>query len=227
MSNLSEKNLEKLRKIQEIAEADELDEEEFEFLLKCAVDRVICVKTEAIEALYDVEDPRAMEVLLTLVNDKDDLVRTCVCESLGNYDDEKVIEVLKEKAVEDELDLVRGYAITALGDIGVAYPEHKREFIKFMEENLKNESEDWIKICYYTELCRLGHSNYLINLLSGLQNTNYSVRSATINSLYPVFNKDNYEMIRQQCEAALVNEQERAIRMGMQELLDTMERELS
>ena len=74
---------------------------------------------------------------------------------------------------------------------------------------------------------RLDHSNYLINLLSGLQNTNYSVRSATINSLYPVFNKDNYEMIRQQCEAALVNEQERAIRMGMQELLDTMERELS
>ena len=57
MSNLSEKNLEKLRRIQEIAEADELDEEEFEFLLKCAVDRVICVKTEAIEALYDVEDP--------------------------------------------------------------------------------------------------------------------------------------------------------------------------
>ena len=64
MSNLSEKNLEKLRRIQEIAEADELDEEEFKYLLKCAVDRVICVKTEAIEALYDVEDPRAMEVLL-------------------------------------------------------------------------------------------------------------------------------------------------------------------
>lgn len=227
MSNLSEKNLEKLRKIQEIAEADELDEEEFEFLLKCAVDRVICVKTEAIEALYDVEDPRAMEVLLTLVNDKDDLVRTCACESLGNYDDEKVIEVLKEKAVEDELDLVRGYAIIALGDIGVAYPEHKREFIKFMEENLKNEPEDWEKVNYYTALCRLGQSDYLLNLLSGLQNTNYLVRSATINSLYPVFNKDNYEMIRQQCEAVLVNEQERAVKMEMQELLDTMERELS
>lgn len=227
MSNLSEKNLEKLRRIQEIAEADELDEEEFEFLLKCAVDRVICVKTEAIEALYDVEDPRAMEVLLTLVNDKDDLVRTCACESLGNYDDEKVIEVLKEKAVEDELDLVRGYAIIALGDIGVAYPEHKREFIKFMEENLKNEPEDWEKVNYYTALCRLGQSDYLLNLLSGLQNTDYLVRSATINSLYPVFNKDNYEMIRQQCEAVLVNEQERAVKMEMQELLDTMERELS
>ena len=114
MSNLSEKNLEKLRRIQEIAEADELDEEEFKFLLKCAVDRVICVKTEAIEALYDVEDPRAIEVLLTLVNDKDDLVRTCACESLRNYDDEKVIKVLKKKAVEDESDMVRGYAITAL-----------------------------------------------------------------------------------------------------------------
>ena len=108
MSNLSEKNLEKLRRIQEIAEADELDEKEFKFLLKCAVDRVICVKTEAIEALYDVEDPRAMEVLLTLVNDKDDLVRTCVCESLGNYDDEKVIEEMKKKAIEEKYNRRKG-----------------------------------------------------------------------------------------------------------------------
>ena len=29
-------------------------------LLKCAVDRVICVKTEAMRRCIDVEDPRAM-----------------------------------------------------------------------------------------------------------------------------------------------------------------------
>ena len=93
---------------------------------------------------------------------------------------------------DSESDMVRGYAITALGDIGVAYPEHKREFIKFMEENLKNESEDWGKIHYYTELCRLGQSNYLTLLLEGLKNTDYSVRHAAINSLYPIFCTNNY-----------------------------------
>ncbi|MFR4251135.1 MAG: HEAT repeat domain-containing protein [Christensenellales bacterium] len=226
MSNLSEKNLEKLRRIQEIAEADELDEEEFKFLLKCAVDRVICVKTEAIEALYDVEDPRAIEVLLTLVNDKDDLVRTCACESLRNYDDEKVIKVLKKKAVEDESDMVRGYAITALGDIGVAYPAHKREFVEFMKENLKNESEDWVKGSYYTELCRMGE-DYLSALLEGLNNASYSVRYATINSLYPVFCADNYEKIAQKCEIAFENEQESVLKIEIRKLLDTMQQELN
>ena len=208
MSNLSEKNLEKLRRIQEIAEADELDEEEFKFLLKCAVDRVICVKTEAIEALYDVEDPRAIEVLLTLVNDKDDLVRTCACESLRNYD------------------MVRGYAITALGDIGVAYPAHKREFVEFMKENLKNESEDWVKGSYYTELCRMGE-DYLSALLEGLNNASYSVRYATINSLYPVFCADNYEKIAQKCEIAFENEQESVLKIEIRKLLDTMQQELN
>ena len=73
----------------------------------------------------------------------------------------------------------------------------------------------------------MGQSNYLTLLFEGLKNTDYSVRHAAINSLYPIFCTNNYGKIKQKCEEMLETEKERAVRGAAQKLLETMRRELS
>lgn len=135
------------------------------------------VRMRAAESLgLIVEDGKCPRALLKVLKDADELVRTNAAEALGMIGDRKALPALR-KAVNDPSPLVRSYVAEAIGKLGDVRD------IGRLNEELKKEISERVKVGLYQALHILGQRDALQNLLTLIESSDYRVRCATANTL--------------------------------------------
>lgn len=134
------------------------------------------------------------KILQRLAHDKDLWVRIEACDSLYNKESFATYELLKHIAKKDTNGMVRGYAISSLGDVAVALHQ-QNDVIEFLEKRLLKETVEFTKMYIYTVLYNLGKKKYLTDLLSMLNTKRYKNRCEVIDRLIEVVNDSNKETI--------------------------------
>lgn len=137
---------------------------------------------EAVEDLAQYRHPRALRALKgVLLFDPDDVVRCTAAEQIGYQGKASALPVLVA-GLADRSWLVRGWAATAIGDLGIA--RYRTLHIqRIVEEALGLEAHPFVKLNLWYALYRLGKTHYLEDILSLLSHRNYRIRCATANTL--------------------------------------------
>lgn len=110
---------------------------------------------------------------------------------------EEIEKLSEENQKKDEFlmdGMVRGYAISSLGDVAVALHQ-QNDVIEFLEKRLLKETVEFTKMYIYTVLYNLGKKKYLTDLLSMLNTKRYKNRCEVIDRLIEVINDSNKETI--------------------------------
>jgi HEAT repeat protein len=137
-----------------------------------------------------------------MLEDPDVLVRVEAAESLATIGDPKALPALW-RAIDDRSPLVRSYVAGAIGSFGRAGDIPK------LEQLLKKERSDTVKVGIYQALYELGRKDMLLSLISLLMESNdYRVRIATANILAEVvLDKSNVAMVLDALRRALKREE--------------------
>ncbi|GBC96149.1 hypothetical protein HRbin16_01950 [bacterium HR16] len=179
---------------------------------KDAVDRC-----DAVEALGQYPHPR---VLLTLHHvllfDPSDLVRCTAAEQIGYAGNPSSLPFLLA-ALADTFWLVRGWAASAIGDIGVA--QYRTLNIKhILEDVLRYESHAFVLLNVTYALYQLGEKQYLPRIVAFLSPRSYRVRCAAANVLSEVID-NNKSVICAALRDALAKEKTVAVQDALRKAL--------
>lgn len=134
------------------------------------------------------------KILQRLARDRDLFVRMEACDSLCIGKSLNTYELLKKISEKDKNGLVRGYAISSLGDVAIVLNRQK-DLTEFLEDILLKEKVEFVQINIYTVLYNLGKEEYLKNLLLVLNTKRYQNRCAVARCLSEILNDSNREVI--------------------------------
>ncbi|HJT27272.1 MAG TPA: HEAT repeat domain-containing protein [Pyrinomonadaceae bacterium] len=171
-------------------------------LIKTLSDRSSEVRMSAIRSLGTLlTGSKCPRQLIRMLEDPNVLVRIEAAESLGAIGDRKALPALW-RAINDRSPLVRSYVAGAIGAFGRASD------IPELEQRLKKESSDTVKIGIYQALYELGRKDMLPPLISLLMESgDYRVRIATATILAKVvLDKSNAPTILDALRRALKQE---------------------
>ena len=197
IEKLSEEDKEKdefLMDLEKKAEDNHIDLEELRKLEEISYDEDNQRRNLVARILIKSSSKEGEKILQRLAQDKDLWVRIEACDSLYNKESFTTYELLKDIAKEDTNGMVRGYAISSLGDVAVALCE-QNDLIEFLEKRLLKEKVEFTKMYIYTVLYNLGRKKYLTDLLSMLNTKSYKNRCEVIERLSEIVNDSNKETI--------------------------------
>lgn len=197
IEKLSEEDKEKdefLMDLEKKAEDNHIDLEELRKLEEISYDEDNQRRNFVARILIKSSSKEGEKILQRLAQDKDLWVRIEACDSLYNKESLTTYELLKDIAKEDTNGMVRGYAISSLGDVAVALCE-QNDLIEFLEKRLLKEKVEFTKMYIYTVLYNLGRKKYLTDLLSMLNTKRYKNRCEVIERLSEIVNDSNKETI--------------------------------
>lgn len=171
-----------------------LEENDIIMLSKLSYDEDDYIRANVARILVNLNDEKSEEILMRLAYDNDSLVRTEACDSFCLSKSLTIYEKLKHIARTDRNGMVRGYAISSLGDIAFRI-DKQNDLVKFLESQLVNEKVEFTKINIYTVLYSLGDNDYLDKLLATINTKRYQNRCAVVNNLFEVVDECNKERI--------------------------------
>ncbi|GIV17877.1 MAG: hypothetical protein KatS3mg022_3312 [Armatimonadota bacterium] len=165
-----------------------------------AVDRC-----DAVEALGQYPRPSVLRALHhVLLFDPSDLVRCTAAEQIGYAGNPSSLPFLLA-ALADTSWLVRGWAASAIGDIGMA--QYRTLNIKrILEEVLCYENHAFVLLNVTYALYQLGEKQYLPRIIAFLSHRSYRVRCAAANILSEIIEDDNKWVIYTALRDALAKE---------------------
>jgi len=172
-------------------------------LIKALSDRDSEVRMSATSSLGSIlRGSRSPRQLIRMLEDPNALVRIEAAESLGAIGDRKALPALW-RAMYDRSPLVRSYAAGAIGAFG------RTRDIPELEQRLKKERSDTVKVGIYQALYELGRKDVLPPLISLLmESSDYRVRIATAKILAEVvLDKSNAPTILDALRRALKREE--------------------
>lgn len=197
IEKLSEENQKKdefLMDLEKKAENNGIDSKELHKLEEISYDKDSDRRNLVARILMNTSSKEGEKILQRLAKDKDLWVRIEACDSLYNKESFATYELLKHIAKKDTNGMVRGYAISSLGDVAVALHQ-QNDVIEFLEKRLLKETVEFTKMYIYTVLYNLGKKKYLTDLLSMLNTKRYKNRCEVIDRLIEVINDSNKETI--------------------------------
>lgn len=197
IEKLSEENQKKdefLMDLEKKAENNGIDLEELRKLEEISYDEDSDCRNLVARILMNISSKEGEKILQRLAQDKDLWVRIEACDSLYNKKSFATYELLKHIAKKDANGMVRGYAISSLGDVAVKIHQ-QNDVIEFLEKRLLKETVEFTKMYIYTVLYNLGKKKYLTDLLSMLNTKRYKNRCEVIDRLIEVINDSNKETI--------------------------------
>lgn len=197
IEKLSEENQKKdefLMDLEKKAENNGIDSKELHKLEEISYDKDSDRRNLVARILMNTSSKEGEKILQRLAHDKDLWVRIEACDSLYNKESFATYELLKHIAKKDTNGMVRGYAISSLGDVAVALHQ-QNDVIEFLEKRLLKETVEFTKMYIYTVLYNLGKKKYLTDLLSMLNTKRYKNRCEVIDRLIEVINDSNKETI--------------------------------
>ena len=172
-------------------------------LITTLLDRDSEVRSAAIASLGTLlSGGKSPRQLIKMLEDPNVLVRVAAAESLGTIGDPKALPALWW-AINDRSPLVRSYVAGATGAFGRA------KDIPKLEQRLKKERSDTVKVGIYQALYELGRKDMLLPLISLLMESNdYRVRIATSKILAEVvLDKSNAPTVLDALRRALKREE--------------------
>lgn len=175
-------------------------------------------RCDAVEALGQHPHPRVLRALHhVLLFDTSDLVRCTAAEQIGYMGKVSSLPFLLA-ALADTSWLVRGWAASAIGDIGVE--QYRTLNIKhILEEMLRCETHAFVLLNVDYALYQLGEKQYLPDIVSFLSHRSYRVRCAAANVLSEVIDNDNKWLICAALRDALAIEKTAAVQDALRRAL--------
>lgn len=175
-------------------------------------------RCDAVEALGQYPHPRVPRALYhVLLFDPSDLARCTAAEQIGYIGKASSLPFLLA-ALADTSWLVRGWAASAIGEIGVAqYRTLNTKHI--LEEVLRCESHAFVLLNVSCALHQLGEKQYFPRIVSFLSHRSYRVRCAAANVLSEVIDNDNKRLICAALRDALAKEKTLAVQEALRKVL--------
>jgi hypothetical protein len=210
---------EKLDIIEKIEEFEYEEDVSLDILNRLSKDDNSEIRSRTAEALILFEPTKSEDILIELLKDEDELVRTNASDSLSISTSDRVILLLKERVLKDESNLVRRYAILAIGDIVNRINYDKCEIINFLIDQLEKEEIIGVKLCYYKVLYTLGEEKYFDLLLRMINEVDYQDRCGIVNLLSEIISNQNVESIKTTLENRLQIEDTIAVKSDIEKVL--------
>lgn len=160
-------------------------------------------------------------MLVTMLNDSDKLVRVNACDSLQFSSNLEIIELLKLKTRSAPF-LERGYAVLTLADIAVNAQITTDTLNLFLTDCLKREKSQWVKICYYESLYKLGAHEYYQCIIEQLDNQYYRNRCTAVHALSSLVDSSTKEVTIIALNNRLKTENAYSVISSMKSLLNRM-----
>jgi HEAT repeat protein len=177
-----------------ISEKGNIESNDLELLLELSESDNDEIRSYVAEVLVLSNDSLAKNILIHLCGDPDELVRVNACDSLSVFHENAVFNVLYKRAVEDESDLVKRYALLAIVDI-MDKIEIDKDNLTDLFVSIEKESSIGVKIACFKGLYKLGKSEYLHNIINYLSQDDYRDRCLVVNELGDLINEENQAII--------------------------------
>ncbi len=217
----------KLEKLEQMCSYAELSTENWAELKSLGENNNSEIRMRVAETLGCHHCEESEKRLLAMLKDTDVLVRSEVCDSLGFSVNENVTEILLDIYINDSEELVRGYAVLAIGDI---YRNINKEINNGLKETLLKHLEpdnDWLLIAVLRTLILNGHKKYIDSLAIELEGSNYVDKIFAISSfadLLQVMNSEEIEKLKRRLSEILKKEKYRSVRSSIQDLVRIIEK---
>lgn len=144
--------------------------------------------------VWDAKDPFAAQLLCQLARDDDMLVRVEALDSLSASRNHNWIPTFRH-ALGDSEELVRMYAAIGLAEVCQGQPEQVSEAQTVLQRALALEENCHARIGILEGLYVLGQRNMLTELFRQLDNSDYHIRCAVLNTLDSILDRENREQI--------------------------------
>lgn len=158
----------------------------------------------------------SINALTKMLWDRDELVRTTAVDALRSVRRPDLFASLT-KALDDRSPIVRSSAAAAIGDIGLA------KGFRVLSSRLSSEKDEHAQIGLLLGLIKLGHEEYLEQLLDFLRSGNYRIRCATANSILELTDSiKNKPLVLKKLREALKKERTVAARSSISNALNAL-----
>lgn len=150
------------------------------------------------ESLINAGPADARPLLQRLAGDGEWLVRAEACQSLGAGDDPGAENLLLDRARNDPEELVRVYAVHALGEIlGRRPPEGRGRILEALQTLEGAERSPRLRLALCEALYRANPAeDCLTEIVRALESPDYTLRCSALNSLAELLSPENREVIR-------------------------------
>lgn len=223
-TKLKNKNVdEKLEIIEEIELSNCKSSNELKILNYLSKDKDDEIRARVAEILVIYDNLEAEKILISLLRDNDPLVRVNACDSLYNSNSLEVLNLLKNRVLYDKSSLVRGYATASLTDIALNIKIDFKDLVKFFQNVLEKEKNQWVRINLYKVLYQLGDKKYLTQLLKELNNRLYKNRSAVVSAIVEIISGENVNAIKTALIERMKVEKTLAVNSKIENVINNLE----
>ena len=215
-----------LEKLEQMCSYAELSMENWAELEQLASNDNSEIRMRVAEALGCHHCKESEKRLMLMLRDADVLVRAEACDSLSFSVNEDIIETLLDIYINDSEEMVRGYAVLAIGDI---YQNIDKQINNELKEALFKHLEpgnDWLIIAVLRTLILNGHKKYIDDLTKKLESSNYVDRIFAVSSfadLLPIMNSEEIEKLKRKLSETSNNEKTRSVLSAVQDLIMLIE----
>ena len=200
-----------------------MNDDDLQLLAELSKNEEAIIRVEAAKLLARSNYESSRDILIHLCGDSDELVRVNACDSLCVFPNEKTYEALKKCLREDESPLVKAYALLSvidiMRDISVDEQILKDLFLTAMEK----ETAIGIKSACAKGLYLLGGKEYLVHMLNGLSQEEYTDRCAAVHALVSILNEENFETIKSALLELYAKEKTEAVQFTIENALEQMD----
>lgn len=144
--------------------------------------------------VWDAADPFAAQLLCQLAGDHDMLVRVEALDSLSASRNDNCMPAFR-RALGDPEELVRMYAAIGLAEVCQGRPERASEARTLLQRTLALEGNRHVRIGILEGLYVLGQHDMLAELFRQLDDPDYHIRCAVLNTLDSILDRENREQI--------------------------------
>ena len=184
---------EKLEFIDSCYEKELLTDEYFKNIQELCQDKDAEVRMRVSELLGAFLSERTENILLTMLDDSDYLVRATVCDALSSSNSLDVLHHLM-RLVRDKRVIVRGYAVLSVADVKRNIKVNTENIVAFLEERLRSEKSNWVRIALYRSLILLGKISYTTVFLEQIEARQYRLRIFTLSLLDELLDENVMKM---------------------------------
>lgn len=198
-----------------------LTAEQSNIVYKLSLDTNVEVRLRVCELLGGFPSEYHEKILLGLINDDDYIVRASACDSLSWSRSPLVLDALSD-AMQDSVNLVRGYAVLSFADVQRNISSNCKESISFLESFLIKEKNSWVRISIYRSLLLLGETKYLNEFLLQAYDKKYENRCFFLNLLEELVSNKIIEIsddLFKQLQQMYENEETLAVKSRLNDLI--------
>ena len=215
----------KLERLETMCSFTKLSKENWDELDMFSCDDDSEIRMRAAETLGFHHNDESEKRLLLMLKDSDDLVRTEVCDSLSFSVKKDTVNALINVYINDISEMVRGYAVLAIGDIYHNISRRIEEELKVDLLDHLDWDSDWLVSAVYRTLILNGYKDYISCLMEKLESENYVDRIFVVScfaDLIFCMGSKEIELLREKCKELSMKEKTESVLQSLRNLMENI-----